>query len=77
MKWILLGILIFSPAILAATVSVYLHIYEKKEQQDEKAYLDALTEEEKKEYRLRKHKMLTSQQECQRLNTVNSNNRII
>lgn len=77
MSWFLLLLLIFSPAILAAVVSLYLAVYQKKEQRDEREYLDSLTEEEKKEYALQKNQLLTSQQKCLRVNALTSNNRIV
>lgn len=77
MSWFFLLLLIFSPAILAAAVSIYLTIHHKKERMDELEYLKSMTEEEKKEYELRKNQLFTSQQEFYRMNAITSNNRII
>ncbi len=77
MSWFLLLLLIFSPAVLAAVVSLYLTVHQKKEQRDEREYLESLTEEEKKEYALQKNQLLTSQQKCFRVNALASNNRIV
>ncbi len=77
MSWFFLLLLIFSPAILAAAVSIYLTIHHKREQMDELEYLKSMTEEEKKEYELRKNQLFTSQQEFYRMNAITSNNRII
>lgn len=77
MSWFLLLLLIFSPAVLAVAVSIYLTVYQKKEQRDELEYLKSMTEEEKKEYELRKNQLFTSQQAFYRMNAITSNNRII
>ena len=77
MNWIILMLLIFSPAVLAVVVSVYLNVHLKKEQQDEKEYLKTLTEEGKKDYELQKKMMFAAQQHYFRVNAMNSNNRIV
>lgn len=70
---IALNIVIILGPLLAIIVAIGFVISQKREERDEKEYINTLSEEEKKEYLLQKNKDLQLQQSYYRMNDIVSN----
>lgn len=68
-----LNIVIILGPLLAIIVAIGFVISQKREERDEKEYINTLSEEEKKEYLLQKNKDLQLQQSYYRMNDIVSN----
>lgn len=69
----LITIIIFIPFFIAVFLAVLFVYKHKKEEKDEKEYMNTLSEEEKKEYILQKNKDIQLQQSYYRMNDIVSN----
>lgn len=68
-----LNIVIILGPLLAIIVAIGFVISQKREERDEKEYINTLSESEKKEYLLQKNKDLQLQQSYYRMNDIVSN----